>query len=199
MIYTSNSRFAKYVRSCNNENNHFRRLYDGTNKEVFVALMYIILRKNTCVYYRNTGDVLDVQTTKSEVWQGFKNHSVTRSFTPDEHTVWNFVCDNIVGMYEFFNNMTSNTDKIDATLDVKKIIHNWFIQEFRTDKQISIDKLRFKTTFLNIDLNEDMDRQADFYRSLQATDVRIFYSNIDDVRNTSIDELLRNAITANTH
>ena len=199
MIYTSNSRFAKYVRSCNNENNHFRRLYDGTNKEVFVALMYIILRKNTCVYYRNTGDVLDVQTTKSEVWQGFKNHPVTQSFTPDEHTVWNFVCDNIVGMYEFFNNMTSDTDKIDAALDVKKIIHNWFIQELRTDKQVSIDKLRFKTTFLNIDLNEDMDRQADFYRSLQATDVRIFYSNIDDVRNTSIDELLRNAITANTH
>ena len=199
MIYTSNSRFAKYVRSCNNENNHFRRLYDGTNKEVFVALMYIILRKNTCVYYRNTGDVLDVQTTKSEVWQGFKNHPVTQSFTPDEHTVWNFVCDNIVGMYEFFNNMTSDTDKIDAALDVKKIIHNWFIQEFRTDKQISIDKLRFKTTFLNIDLNEDMDRQADFLRSMQAKDVRIFYSNIDDVRNTSIDELLRNAITANTH
>lgn len=199
MIYTSNSRFAKYVRSCNNENNHFRRLYDGTNKEVFVALMYIILRKNTCVYYRNTGDVLDVQTTKSDVWQGFKNHPVTQSFTPDEHTVWNFVCDNIVGMYEFFNNMTSDTDKIDAALGVKKIVHNWFIQEFRTDKQISIDKLRFKTTFLNIDLNEDMDRQADFYRSMQAKNVRIFYSNLDDVRNTSIDELLRNAITANTH
>lgn len=199
MSITTNNRLSKYVRSCNNENNHFRRLYDGTNKEVFVALMYIILRKNTCVYYRNTSDVIEVESTKKDVWQGFKNHPVTQSFTTDEHMVWNFVCDNIVGMYEFFNHMTSDTDKIDAAIDVKKVIHKWFITDLRVSMHVSIDKLRFQTTFLNIPLDEDMDRQADFYNSLQSKDVRIFYSNIDDVRNSSIDELLRNAIAANTY
>lgn len=199
---TSNTNLiSAYISSCNNENNHMIDLFnnvstEGEKSSVLIGLLFMILRKNTVVFYKNEKSRIAFKTLEGieEMRLGMLTNIVKPSILKNDQPLWDWIINNKVVLIDFFLN--DNYDPPSYRRDYLTDIMDTFCTKMLGSDPIiiSIDKLRFLNEFC-VKYGDDTAKQQ-LLNYLKNKTIQVVYSDINQVTGIpDIDVYLRNLLT----